>query len=155
MKLEYSIIKLDKYTKILNYMLVFFKIIAIIFTIAWVGLIFVLNKNNDASNEYYKSLNKIFYHISDTLFWLIIVILIVSAIILLIIFNKSNLYLLKHILPKPVLKVFKLKFKTKYSIVPRSYVSLIWWIGIWIIFSSILASISKITHSDKWILFAY
>ena len=105
-------------------------------------------------NKTYHIITDIFYICDYILFFTIMVVVVISCVIVLIMFNRSSLYMFAVLMSKRVKNKLNLG-ESHHSVVPRFYVSLIWWIMLWVLFICIMATISKITHNKSWVLFGF
>ena len=130
------------------------KIVILLLFVIWIILTIIttISRKKKYKNNY--KIEKIYKIFNDIAFYSVILLILVSSIFVIFIFNKSHLFIFKYYFPK-IFKKIKMDINVDYSIVPRYYVSLIWWVMIWVLVISILAIISKIKNDQRYILFAF
>ena len=153
---EKSPIKLSKNIKHVEFVLTILKLMTLVFfTIFWTLKLIIKFKypkyNSEDKNTFHyipTTLRKVVQFIDQIMFWKFVAIILFTSVVLLFVFKESGLYVFrKHFT--------KFTPDRKVSLVPREYLSLSFWLNIWIIFITVLAVITKYTNDIKWILFGF
>lgn len=152
--LDYSPKKYHIMSEKFNKVILACKIVILILFVIWIILTVITTISRKKKYKNKDKIEKIYKIFNDIAFYSVILLILVSSILIIFIFNKSHLFIFKYYFPK-IFKKIKMDINVDYSIVPRYYVSLIWWVMIWVLVISILAIISKIKNDQRYILFAF